>query len=341
MERNFITATNLSRGGAKVAKLVTFGETMIRLSVPMGKRLENTASLDVTVGGSEMNVAVDASRLGLQAAWVSKLPANGWGRHIINVCRQHGVATHVVWDPSGRCGLYFVEFGASPRPTEVLYDRSNSAFASIVPGEIDWETALSGADVFLTSGITTAVCGLEVTEEAIGAAKRMGIKVAFDINYRSKLWDAATARIAYQKIMPQVDILFVSGSDAVQFLSVSGRSAEELLVNAAQEYGWDVAAMVHGSPPHSKSPWRVLAYSAGRLYTDDREIRLDTVDRIGAGDAFAAGFLAGYLTDGPQLGLQYGQAMLALKNTFFGDISWATLDDVKAFVAGSGGSLIR
>lgn len=325
-----------------MARLVTFGETMIRLTVPLGRRLENTTSLDVTVGGSEMNVAIGASRLGMQTAWVSKLPDNGWGRHIINVCRQHGVATdHVIWEPNARCGLYFVELGARPRPTEVLYDRQHSAFASLVPGEIDWEAALEGAEIFLTSGITAAVCGVEVVEEAITAARQMGVKVAFDLNYRSKLWDMATARAAYQRIMPQVDILFVSGSDATRFLPVSGSLAEEMLANAAQEYGWDVVVMVASSHPYLQCPWRVFAYSRGHLYTDDREIPLQTVDRIGAGDAFAAGFLTGYLTDGPQLGLQYGQAMMALKNTYFGDISWATLDEVKAFVAGTSDPLIR
>lgn len=325
-----------------MARLVTFGETMIRLSVPLGRRLENTERLDVTVGGSEMNVAVGASRLGMEAAWVSKLPDNGWGRHIANVCHTHRVDTsHVVWDPSGRCGLYFIETGASPRPTQVLYDRAGSAFATLKPGEINWPAALEGADIFLTSGITTAVCGMAVTMEAIEAAKNAGAKVAFDLNYRARLWDTAEARQAYQQILPHADIVLASGSDALQFFPWVDGSMEEILQRAVKEYGWEAATLVYGPHPKLNSPWRVLACSQAGLVTDDRPISLQTVDRIGAGDAFAAGFLTGYQTEGIQTGLEYGQAMLALKNTFTGDLTWATLEEVKSFVAGTGGTLVR
>ena len=205
-----------------MAKLVTFGETMIRLSVPLGKRLENTQTLDVTVGGSEMNVAIGAARLGLSARWVSRLPANGWGRHIVNACGIHGVDTqHVVWDPTGRCGTYFIEQGAPPRPTQVLYDRANSAFANLRLGEIDWSRALDGAEVFLTSGITTAVCGLDITLEAITAAKEAGVKVAFDLNYRSKLWDVPQARRLIERFSLGRYSLCL-GSDAQTFFPKEG-----------------------------------------------------------------------------------------------------------------------
>ncbi len=325
-----------------MARLVTFGETMIRMSVPLGKRLENTQTLDVTVGGSEMNVAVGASRLGVETAWVSRLPENGWGRHILNVCHTHGVNTsHIVWDCGGRCGVYFIETGAVPRPTQVLYDRADSAFANLKLGEVDWAAALGGAEVFLTSGITTAVCGLEVTMEAIEAARKAGAKVAFDLNYRAKLWSTDEAAAAYREILPHVNIVFASGSDALQFFPAVSGNMEELLETTVKEYGWEAATLIYGPHPTVASPWRVLACSQDGLVTDDRPISLQTVDRIGAGDAFAAGFLAGYLTEGIATGLQYGQAMLALKNTFTGDLSWATLDEVKSFVSGGGGALVR
>ena len=157
--------------------LVTFGETMIRLSPPNFRRLEQTNLLEVNVGGSELNVAVAAQRLGLRTAYVTRLTNNPLGRMIANKAREHGVDTsHIVWTDGDRVGVYFVEFGASPRPNSVLYDRRDSAMAKIKPGEVDWDEVFSQARHFHTSGITPALSptAAEATKEAVRKAKEAG-----------------------------------------------------------------------------------------------------------------------------------------------------------------------
>ena len=141
-----------------MADVVTFGEAMIRLAPPHFQRLEQTNSLDVQVGGGELNVAVGVSRLGLTSTWVSRLPKNALAQLLENRARQAGVDTsQIVWADGGRLGLYFVEFGAAPRPSSVLYDRAYSAISAIKPGEVDWKKGLAGAKWFHTSGITPAL----------------------------------------------------------------------------------------------------------------------------------------------------------------------------------------
>ncbi len=177
--------------------VVTFGEAMIRLSPPHFQRLEQTSSLDLQVGGGELNVAVGVSRLGLKSCWVSKLPRNALGRLTENRVRQAGVdASHLIWTEEGRMGLYFVEFGAAPRASSVLYDRSQSAISAIMPGEVDWKTVFEGARWFHTSGITPALSdsAAAATPEALKAAKQAGVTVSYDLNYRGKLWKPAKRR---------------------------------------------------------------------------------------------------------------------------------------------------
>ena len=161
--------------------LVTFGEAMIRLSPPNYLRLEQTTSLDLNAGGTEMNVAVGAGRLGLKTSWVSKLPANALGRMICNKAREHGVDTsHVVWDEEGRAGLYFFELGATPRASSVLYDRKDSSFCSIKSGEIDWDSVLEGAKCLHLTGISPALSpsAAQVTREAVVTAREKGCPLA-------------------------------------------------------------------------------------------------------------------------------------------------------------------
>ena len=154
--------------------VVTFGEGMVRLSPPNFQRLEQTRSLDLNVGGAELNVAVGVTRFGMKSAWVSKLPKNGLGYLIRDRALEFGVdCSHIVWSDKGRAGIYFVEFGASPRASSVLYDRAGSAISMIKPGEVDWIKVFTGSKHFHVSGITPALSAsaTEVTVEALKAAK--------------------------------------------------------------------------------------------------------------------------------------------------------------------------
>jgi 2-dehydro-3-deoxygluconokinase len=196
--------------------IVTFGEAMLRLSPPHFQRLEQTQSLDVNVGGAELNVAVGVTRLGMKSAWVSKLPKNGLGYLIRDRAQEFGVdCSHIVWSDKGRAGIYFLEFGASPRASSVLYDRANSAISMVQPGEIDWAKIFTGSKHFHVSGITPALSAsaAETTVEALRAAKKAGCTVSYDLNYRKKLWSPADAKKIQEPMMTDVDILITTEED--------------------------------------------------------------------------------------------------------------------------------
>src|SRR6476619_1318765 len=176
--------------------VITFGEAMVRLSPPNFSRLEQARSLDVQVGGAELNTAVGLARLGRKTAWVSRLTDNPLGRRIANHGREAGVCTdHVVWTDDDRVGLYFLEFGAAPRASSVLYDRKNSAIAGVRPGMVPWASVLAGAKWFHVTGITPALGtgAAEATREAMQAARAAGLKTSIDLNHRVKLWSNADA----------------------------------------------------------------------------------------------------------------------------------------------------
>ena len=176
--------------------LVTFGEAMVRLTPPSFQRLEQAHSLDVYVGGGELNVAVAAARLGVLARWVSRLPQNALGRMIAGKAREQGVDAQIQWAVDDRAGLYFAELGAAPRASRVLYDRAASAISMVSPGSIDWPTVFAGARWYHVSGITPALSesAAKVTAESLVAAKKAGLIVSYDLNYRSKLWSGEKAR---------------------------------------------------------------------------------------------------------------------------------------------------
>ena len=196
--------------------VVTFGEAMLRLSPPHFARLEQTHSLDVEIGGSELNVAVGVSRLGMASGWVSKLPNNALGRMVRNRARELGVdVSHVVFSDQGRQGLYFVEYGAAPRASSVLYDRGNSSISLIQPNEVDWKKILSKAKLFHVSGITPALSpsAAETTALAMKAAKEAGCLVSYDLNYRKKLWSPSEAKKCQEPLMKLVDIITTTEED--------------------------------------------------------------------------------------------------------------------------------
>ncbi len=332
--------------------VVTFGEAMVRLSPPDFMRLEQTTTLDVRVGGGELNVAVGLSRLGLRSAWVSRLPDNPLGRMIANKAREQGVSTdHVVWVKGGRAGLYFVEYGASPRPSSVLYDRSHSAMSEVQPGEIDWARIFTGARWYHVSGITPALSAsaAEVTRQSLEAAKKAGLKVSYDLNYRSKLWTPEQARWCQEALMGMVDVLITTEEDTrvvfgisaqgqrdESFASVSAEPYKEVARKLADQFGFKaVAITLRGNPSVLRNTWSAIVYADGKFF-EDRKYELELVDRLGGGDSFSAGLIYGLLTSGSyQLALQYGAAFSALKQSHPGDFNWATKSEVEAQIKGA------
>src|SRR4051812_18399699 len=196
--------------------VVTFGEAMIRLTPADHRRVEQAYALDVEVGGAELNTSVGLARLGRTSAWVSRLTDNPLGRLIANRAREAGVSSeHIVWTKDDRVGLYFLEFGAAPRASSVLYDRKNAAIAGIKPGMVNWKTVFSGARWFHVTGITPALSAsaAATTREAIEAARAAGVGTSMDLNYRVKLWTQEEAGRCLGELMKFTDVLVTTEED--------------------------------------------------------------------------------------------------------------------------------
>ncbi|HEV2419815.1 MAG TPA: sugar kinase [Terriglobia bacterium] len=336
-----------------MADVVTFGEAMIRLSTPHFQRIEQTTSLDVQIGGGELNVAVGVSRLGLSSSWVSRLPESSLGRLLANRARQAGVEmSNVIWTREGRVGLYFVEFGASPRPSSVLYDRANSAISLIQPGEVNWEAVFAGCRWFHTSGITPALSdsAAAVTREALVAARKARAMVSYDLNYRGKLWSTAKARSVQEPLMEHVDVLITTEEDTRvvfgiesssrgeerDFQKVSVSAYKEVAQRLQEKFKFKaVAITLRENPLVWRNTWTAIAYADGKFY-DDVKYDLEIVDRIGGGDSFSAGFIYGYLTHQDYAAaVRYGNAFSALKHSTPGDFNWTTLSEVEQLLKGA------
>ncbi len=337
--------------------VVTFGEAMIRLVPPDFMRLEQTTSLDVQVGGGELNVAAGVCRLGLTSAWVSRLPNNPLGRMLENRARQAGVDTsHVVWADKSRLGLYFVEFGAAPRASSVLYDRADSAISRIQPGEADWAAAFKGARWFHVSGITPALsdAAAAVTREALEAAKKAGVPTSYDLNYRGKLWTPDEAQACQEPLMSLVDVLITTEEDTSTvfkikapdttndtgkqsgFTEVRADAYKEVARKLHEKFKFKaVAITLRKNPLVWRNTWTAIAYADGKFY-DDVKYDLEVVDRVGGGDAFSAGFIFGYLEKKTyEAAVRYGNAFSALKHSNPGDFCWATRAEVESLLKGA------
>ena len=320
--------------------VVTFGESMVRLSPPHFQRLEQARSLDTNVGGAELNVAVGVTRFGLKSAWVSKLPKNGLGYLIRDRAMEFGVdCSHIVWSDKGRAGIYFVEFGASPRASGVLYDRSHSAISLIEPGEVDWGKVFSGSKHFHLSGITPALSAsaAQVTVEAMKAAKKAGCTVSYDLNYRKKLWAPAEAKKIQEPMMEDVDILITTEEDTNVVFGIKEKDYEAAAGKLAETFKFKVVAItLREDLSVWRNNWTAIAFQDGKIFRD-KKYEVEIVDRVGAGDSFTSGFLYGWIRlKDIQKGVQCGNAFAALKHTVPGDFNWNTLDEVENQIKGAG-----
>jgi len=288
-------------------EVVTIGETMLMFAPPPFHRIEYADIFMAMIGGAEANVAIGLQRLGVNSGWISKLVDNPLGRKILNTIRGFGVdVSRVVLTKEGRIGIFFVEFGAEPRPLRTIYDRKGSAITTFKPNEIDWEY-VGHAKLLHQTGITPALssCCRDLTLEAAEKAREMGVKNSFDINYRSLLWKPDEARRILDMILPNIDILISTLSDAC--LMLEDKLPPETAASEMQKkYGCEVVVITLGGEGSIAKSDKIYR---GRPYHSTE------VNRLGAGDAFAAGFLYGYLKKGVQAGLEYGGAMAALKFT--------------------------
>jgi 2-dehydro-3-deoxygluconokinase len=315
-------------------EIVTFGETMVRLTPPNFQRLEQTQTFEVGASGAEQNTATGLARLGMRTAWVSRLVDSPLGRMIANKAREQNVDTsHIVWTKEGRVGLYYYEMGASTRASQVIYDRANSAISQLQPGEIDWAPILKGTRAFHISGITPALSAscAEASREAVTAAKNAGCAVSLDINYRARLWTKEAARECITGLLKDVTILFTTLDEASTVLGLEG-SAEEVAREIAGRWKVPVVAItLREAPSVLRNVWRSLALAEGKVYTG-RTINLELIDRMGSGDSYDAGFIYGYLTGDLNKAVAYGDALAAIKHSVPGDYTWVTPAELKAQV---------
>lgn len=319
--------------------VVTFGEAMIRLSPPSFRRLEQAPNLDVFIGGAELNTAVGLARLGRKTVWVSRLTDNPLGRLIANRAREAGVDTgHIVWTGEDRVGLYFLEFGAAPRASSVLYDRKGAAISRVTREMIPWHNVVAGARWFHVTGITPALSqsAAEATHEALGAARAANLKTSIDLNYRAKLWSPAEAGKWMTALMPLCDVLITTEEDAERVFGITGKTYEEVAGKLSQRFALKtVAITLRENPLVWKNAWTAILHHEGRvLRTQTYEVEI--VDRLGAGDSFAAGLIHGFLDNDAQKGLDWGVAASAIKHTIPGDFAWIMRDEVESVLRGGG-----
>lgn len=319
--------------------VITFGEAMLRLSPPNFRRLEQARSLEVFVGGAELNTAVGLARLGRSAAWVSRLTQNPLGRLVGNHAREAGVSTeHVVWTEDDRVGVYFLEFGAAPRASSVLYDRKHSAMAQIRPGMVDWPAVFAGCRWFHVTGITPALSpsAAEATREALQAARAARIQTSIDLNYRAKLWSQAEAGRCMTECLQYCDVLITTEEDVDRVFQIRGKDYEEVAVQVAECFPLQVVAItLRDNPLVWRNSWTAIAYSQRTIFRS-RTYEVEIVDRLGAGDSFAAGLIHGLLDGDVQKGLDYGVAASALKHSIPGDFNWITRTEVEALLKAPG-----
>lgn len=295
--------------------LLTAGESMIRLSVPVGDLLIDCPKLDVHIAGAESNVAVGVARMGHRARWLSRLTDNALGRRIVNELATLGVdCTGVAWTDQDRVGTYFIEFGATPRPTTVTYDRAHSAASKMTAQTFDL-AQVAGARILHLTGITPALSDscYDLTAALIEQARASGVHVIFDVNYRALLWSAERCAQKLTPLLAQVDTLLIGRADAATVFGITGEP-EDVLRAVQARFGVKQAAITLGEAG-------AIGLSGGAIIeSPGYPVRI--VDRIGAGDAFAAGVICGMLESDFRdfgLGLRFGVAMSALQLTINGD----------------------
>lgn len=341
-----------------MAKVVTLGEIMLRLSPPGRERFMQANSFDVNYGGGEANVAASLSNYGHETYFVSKVPANEIGNVALATLKKLGVNCDYVAKGGKRLGIYFLENGESIRPSSVIYDRADSALSEATIADFDFDKIFEGKDLFHVSGITPVLskeCA-EITMAALKSAKKNNVTVSFDLNYRAKLWTDGIEekQKMMASFMPYVDICFGNARDAVKALGykdgdidfLDGEYSicinEENMGKVANKYGFKyLITTKRTSLSASDNNFSALVYGDGKLY-QAKEYHLHIVDRVGGGDAFASGFLHGAISGYTmEHSLEFAVAAGSIKHTMPGDINYTNVAEVEALIGGDGAGRVQ
>jgi len=335
-------------------KVLTFGEIMLRLSPPYFKRFTQANSFDVTYGGGEANVAVSLSNFGIPVDYVTRLPNNDIGNACIRYLQQFGINTTKIIRGGERIGIYFLETGASARSSKVIYDRAHSALSNAQPNMFIWDDLFEDVNWFHWTGITPAISPnlAEICLEAVKVAKDKGITISCDLNYRSKLWNYGKQP---SEVMPNLvnycDYVIGNEEDADKVLGIkatdtditSGNIDPEKYLYVAKEMQKrypnlkSIAITLRGSISASYNTWAGVLYDGKKLYVSSHYDITHIVDRVGAGDSFAAGLIYGFHTfnDDYQKILNFAVAASCLKHTVFGDFNLVSIEEVEKIMEGN------
>ena len=337
-------------------KVVTFGELMLRLAPENYLRFVQSDRLEATFGGAEANVAVSLANYGLNAAFVSKLPTHEIGQAAVNSLRKYGVITDNIVRGGDRVGIYYCEKGASQRPSKVIYDRAHSSIAEASKNDFDWKSIFAGADWFHFTGITPALSPsvAEICLIAVKEAKKQGLTVSCDLNYRNKLWSKEQAGKTMGEICRYVDYCIANEEDAKD---VFGIEAENSDINAgkldregyisvakklAERFGFKgVAITLRESKSANDNDWSGMLYD-GKEACFSKKYSMHIVDRVGGGDSFGGGLiyslLSGYSTKDA---IEFAVAASCLKHTIEGDYNLVSVDEVKKLAGGNASGRVQ
>ena len=341
-----------------MARIITFGEIMLRLKSPALERFFQSPSLEATFGGGEANVAVSLANYGMDAAFVTALPNNAIGEACRRDVRSFGVDVSNIKMTDGRMGIYFLETGSNQRPSKVVYDRADSAIAKAPIDLFDWEKIFAGADWFHISGISPAISAsaAELSIAACKAAQKMGVTVSCDLNYRKNLWKyGKEAKEVMSEIAKYIDVAIANEEDFQKSLGITAssdvesgsldRNVYEGIAKKAMELYPNlkrVAITLRESKCADRNDWAACIYDGKEFYVSRKYEITDIVDRVGGGDSFSGGLIYGLLTYEKQSdALEYAVAASCLKHTISGDYNRVTVSEVTALMKGSGSGRVE
>lgn len=331
-------------------KIITMGEIMLRLSTPGNSRFVQSESFDACYGGGEANVAVSLSNYGHNASFVTKLPKHEIGQSAVNALRHNGVNTEYIVRGGDRVGIYYLETGSSLRPSKVIYDRAHSSMAEATIEDFDFDTIMKDADWFHWTGITPAISdsAAAIVAEACKAAKRHGVTVSVDLNFRKKLWTPEKAQQVMRPLMQYVDVCIGNEEDAELCLGfkpeadinsgdTNAEGYKKVFRGMAEEFGFKyVVSTLRESFSASHNGWKAMIFNGTEFYESRRYDITPIVDRVGGGDAFSGGIIHGLLIKATQAeALEFAVAASALKHTINGDFNMVSPEEVEAVVNGN------
>ncbi|MCL6590752.1 MAG: sugar kinase [Firmicutes bacterium] len=339
-----------------MARVVCFGEIMLRLAPPGQLRLTQANSFEVVYGGGEANVSVSLANFGVDVAYVTKIPDNPIGQAAVNELRRYGVDTSRIVRGGERLGIYFLELGASQRPSKVVYDRKYSAIAMAQPGDFNWPEIFQGASWFHFTGITPALGDnvAAITLEACQAAKKAGLSISCDLNYRKNLWPTEKAGKTMARLMEYVDVCIANEEDAEKVFGIKapdtdiagGKLSHDGYRAVARELAArfkfeKVAITLRGSISASDNNWAAMLFDGEQDYFS-KNYPIHIVDRVGAGDSFGAGLVYSLLKGSdPQEAVEFAVAASCLKHTIYGDFNQVSVDEVIALMKGDASGRVQ